>query len=101
MKTTQKEKEMMIRLNIEELGAREVRLLKTMSALMVNVLTAEDESEYFDSSAELFRKAAELIHSSHFAKSDKQMDYGTQALEYAVDYLNEISEVSNKSEMDN
>ncbi len=95
---TPKEKELLIKLNIEELTPVQVRLLKSLNSLLTSVVTAEDESEYFESSAALMKKAAELIKSSNFAKTNKNMNYADQAVEYAVDFL---SEDSDKDNLDN
>ena len=84
-----KKSELTITLNTEELTPEQVRLLKAMSALMTNVLAADEESEYFEASAQLMKKAADLIRKSHFARDNKEMPYGEQAVEYAVDFLNE------------
>lgn len=86
---TSKTKEIVIKLNVEELSPAQVRLLKTITTMLTTVLTAEEESEYFDSSAELLRKTVELIKKSHFAQTNKNMDYAEQAVEFAIDFLDE------------
>jgi hypothetical protein len=86
---TTKKSEITITLNTEDMTAEQVRILKAMSALMTNVLTSDEESEYFEASAQLMKKAAELIRKSHYAHDHKQIPYGEQALEYAVDFLND------------
>lgn len=86
---SQKEKELLIKLNVEELSATQVRLVKSVNAMLAQVLTADDEAEYFEMSAELMRKTAELIKHSAFAEQNKSMSYGEQAVEFAVDFLNE------------
>lgn len=84
-----KDKELNIKLNTEELNPTQVRLVKTMTALLSHLLTAEDESEYFNASAEFLRKAAEVIKHAQFAEQNTHMNYGEQAVEFAVDFLNE------------
>lgn len=96
----QKEKELLMKLNTEGLTAAQVRILKSLHNLMANVLTSEDESEYFEASAELMKKTAELIKHSQFALHNKEMSYGDQAVEFAVDTLNETME-DDKSILDN
>lgn len=88
----QKEKEITMKLNTEGLTPVQVRILKSLHSLMANVLTAEEEAEYFETSAELLKKTAELIKHSQFALQNKNMDYGDQAVEFAVDTLNENGE---------
>jgi erythromycin esterase-like protein len=96
---TSKNKELIITLNVEDLTPVQVRLLKSLNALLTTVVTADDEAEYFDSSAELMRKAAEVIKNSDFARKNTQMNYGEQALEFAVDFLHENLE--KKENLDN
>jgi hypothetical protein len=89
MHLTPKKSDITITLNTEGLTAEQIRIMKAMSALMTNVLAADEEGEYFEASAQLMKKAAELIRKSQFAKDQKQIPYGEQAVEYAVDFLNE------------
>lgn len=86
---TSKSKELVIKLNVEELTSVQVRLLKSINALLTTVVTADDEAEYFDTSAELMRKTAELIKAADFPKNNAQMDYAEQALEFSLDFLQE------------
>ena len=85
----QKQKELVIKLNIEELTPTQVRLIKSINSLISNVLSADEEAEYFDMSSELIRKTAELIKHSEFADQNKNMAYGDQAVEFAIDFLHE------------
>ena len=84
-----KNNELNIKLNTEDLSPTQVRLIKTMNALLAHVLTADDESEYFDASAEFLRKAAEVIKHAQFANENTHMNYGNQAVEFAIDFINE------------
>lgn len=83
------QKELTMKLDTETLTPAQVKILKSMHSLIANVLTTDDESEYFETSAELLKKATELIKHSQFATENKNMSYGEQAVEYAVDTLNE------------
>ena len=94
-------KELVIKLSTEELSATQVRLLKNINALLTQVLTADEEGEYFETSAELLKQVATAINESHYPAAHKSADYGTQAVEYAVDFLNESLEDQNLSNMDN
>ena len=97
----QKDKELLIKMNVEEMSSVQVRLVKSLNYLMAHVLTAEDESEYFEASAELMKKAVELIKHADFAKNNKNMDYAEQAVEFSVDFLNESMNGNNGGSCDN
>lgn len=84
-----KEKELTMKLNVEGLTPTQIRLIKSIHSLLANVVSSEDEAEYFEMSAELMKKAAEVIKHSQFAMDHKEMAYGNQAVEFAVDSLNE------------
>lgn len=94
-----KKNELLIKLDVEQLTPVQVRLLKSINALLTNVMTAEEEAEYFESSAELLRHAAEFIKAANYPKSHRTMDYAEQAVEYAVDFLNERT--AEKDSLDN
>jgi hypothetical protein len=97
----QKNNELLITLNVEELTPTQVRLIKSVNSLMAHVLIAEEEGEYFEASAELLKKAAELIKHSSFAVDNKGMNYGDQSVEFAVDFLNESIAENPLRNMDN
>ena len=82
-------KEILLQLNTEGLTPTQVRLLKNIHSLLNNILSCEDESEFFETSAGLFKKTAELIKYSQFSAQNKNMSYGHQAIEFALDNLNE------------
>lgn len=84
------ENELIIKLSTEDLNPTQIRLLKTVNSLLSHVLTAEDESEYFETSAELMKKVAEVIKHANFADKNKSIPYGDQAVEFSVDFINEI-----------
>jgi hypothetical protein len=94
-------KEIIIKINVDELSPTQVRLLKSVTSLMTNVLAAEDESEYFEMSAQLMKKVAETIKHSDFATKNKQMEYGDQAVEFAVDFINESLDQNSVQNIDN
>ena len=95
------EKELLLKLNTEEMTLTQIRLIKSVNALISHVLTAEDETEYFEVSAELIRKTAELIKHSDFAVSNSSMPYGNQAVEFAVDFLNDSMDSGKIGNIDN
>ena len=93
--------ELLLKLNTEEMTPTQIRLIKSVNALISHVLTAEDETEYFEVSAELIRKTAELIKHSSFAASNTSIPYGEQAVEFAVDFLNESLDSGKIGNIDN
>lgn len=100
-KLEQKENELTIKLSVEELSPTQIRLIKSMTSLMVHALSAEDESEYFETSSQLLKKAAELIKHANFAENHKAMAYGEQAVEYSIDFLNESLSDNKLGNIDN
>ncbi len=93
--------ELLLKLNAEELTPTQVRLLKSVMSLLGHVLTAEDESEYFDCSADLMKKVAETIKHADFATKNKKMAYGNQAVEFAIDFINETLDQNKLQNIDN
>lgn len=98
---TKKEKELLLKMDTEGLTSTQVRLVKSIHTLLANVLTSEEEGEYFENSAELMKKAAELIKHSNFAVNHKAMSYGDQAVEFSVDNLNECMDENKIQNLDN
>jgi hypothetical protein len=101
MQDLNKEKDLLIKISTQELTPTQVRLLKSINSLMSHVLSAEDESEYFETSAELLRKTAELIKHADYAQNNKDISYGEQAVEFAVDFLNETLQTNGLHNIDN
>ena len=98
---TKKEHELLIKLNVEEMTPRQVRLVKNITSLLTSVVSADEESEFFDSSSELFKKVAELVKHSQFAESNRKINYGEQAVEFSIENLNETLAASNLHNIDN
>ena len=88
--STIKEK-IFIEINTSELSSAQIRSIKTLNVLLEHVLTAENEGEYFDGSAEVMRLCASLIKQSQFIQNTQLSDipYAKQALEFSVDMLQE------------
>lgn len=95
------EKELVIKLSTEELSDKQVRLVKTINSLLTHVLTADEEGEYFEASAALLKQVATAVNQSNFSTAHKNMDYGTQAVEFAVDTLSESLEGTSLISIDN
>lgn len=82
-----KKSELQINLSSEDLDSTQVRLIKMMNSLMNQILTAEDETEYFELSAALIKKSAEIIKASDYAKKNKDLPVGKQAVEFSIDFF--------------
>lgn len=96
-----KEKEVTMKMDTDGLTTVQVRLIKSIHALMANVLASDEEGEYFDASAELLKKTAELIKHANFAVENNNMSYGDQAVEFSVDTLNESMDENKVHNLDN
>lgn len=96
-----KEQELHIKLNVEEMTPTQVRLIKNITSLLTNVVSADEESEFFDASSELFKKVAELVKHSQFAETNRKINYGEQAVEYSIDNLNESLDGQSLHNIDN
>ena len=85
-------KTIQIKLDVSELSPQQVRLIKSINTLLVQVLSAPDETEYFEGASEFMKQAASAIKQAHFVETAKGMsniNYGDQALEFAIDTLSE------------
>lgn len=80
-----------ISVDASELSATQVRLLKSLNAMIKHVVTTDSESEFFDGSAECMRICASLIKQAKFIEAFKaeEIPYAEQALEYSIDILQE------------
>jgi hypothetical protein len=96
-----KEKELLMKIETDGLSTTQVRLVKNIHALLANVLAADEESDFFEMSAELMKKTAELVKHANFAVQNKNMSYGDQAVEFAVDSLSEAMEENQINNFDN
>tara|TARA_B100001971_G_scaffold129103_1_gene119024 strand:+ start:67616 stop:67933 length:318 start_codon:yes stop_codon:yes gene_type:complete len=79
-----------LKFDTTELNAQQIRLVKSIATLLGHVLTTDDESEYFDGSAELMQLIAGAIKQSNFNSiwcENKDIEYSTQALEFCLDSL--------------
>ena len=94
-------KEIVLKINIDAMTPTQVRLLKNVTSLLTSVLSSDEEGEYFEMSSELLRKTAELIKHSDYATMNKDMSYGDQAVEFAIDFLNEILDEQKNHNLDN
>ncbi len=85
------DKKLAIDIDVNELNAAQVRLIKSVNSMMAKLLTTKDESAFFNDSAELMRICASLIKQCNFAEEFKMngIPYAEQALEYSMDLVQE------------
>lgn len=96
-----KDKELFLKMETEGLSSTQIRLIKNIHSLLAAVVTSEEEGEYFEASAELVKKAAELIKHSNFPITHKNISYGDQAVEFAIDSVNESMNENKINNFDN
>lgn len=96
------------KLNIEidtnGLTEAQVRLIRSLNAMLTHVLLTDEESEFFDGSAEFMRMCASLIKQSQFTErllKENNIPYADQALEFAVDVLSENMTLKKVLQYDN
>ena len=77
---------LLLKVDTFDLNPAQVRLLKHINTLLVHVISAEEESEYFEVSAELIKQTASLIQNTNFTNNKNVTQ---QALEFAIDFLND------------
>ncbi len=95
--TLNKKQPISIQLDSSELSPAQIRLIKSLNTIVAHVLTTDDESEFFEGSAECMRLCASLIKQSYFAqelKDQDQIPYADQAIEYSMDVLQDSLEGS-------
>lgn len=92
-----------IEIDTSEMTPAQVRLIKSLNHMLVHVIRAEEEGEFFDGSAEFMRMCASIIKQAKFPdtwESDK-IPYAEQALEYSMDIVQEFISNANVVTYDN
>ncbi len=81
---------MKLEIDTSELSPAQIRLLKSIHSMASQVMTSENESDYFEGSTEVMRLCASMIMEANFSKNAKSrsaIPYAEQALEYSVSIL--------------
>lgn len=97
-------KKLNIEIDTTGLSPAQVRLIRSLNAMLTHLLVTDEESEFFDGSAEFMRMCASLIKQSHFTEmlmAEDNIPYADQALEFAVDVLSEHMTLSKVVTYDN
>ena len=104
MGTAKLKDQISIDIDTNGLTPAQVRLIRSINTLLLHVVKTDDESEFFDGSAEFMRMCASLIKQSYFANELKNLEdisYAEQALEYSMDVLQECMEGAKIVQYDN
>ena len=91
-------------INFDEknISPSQVRLLKSLNALLLQNMTTQSESEFFETCAEMMRVCAGMINQSKFPReSNDKVPYAKQAIEYSIDVLQEHVEDNTINRYDN
>lgn len=74
----------------KKLSPSQIRLMKSLNALLLQNMTTQSEGEFFDTCAEMMRVCAGMINQSKFPKeAEGKIPYAKQAIEYSIDVLQE------------
>ncbi len=92
-----------IEIDTTEMTPAQVRLIKSLNHMLVHVIRAEEEGEFFDGSAEFMRMCAAIIKQAKFPDTwaSDSIPYADQALEYSMDIVQEFMSNSNVVTYDN
>lgn len=102
MKTMTPAAPLKLTVDTRELTPTQLRLLKQTHSILLQALTAEDEAEYFEASSQLLKLSIQAIKHSSFPASKRDgIAYDEQALEYALDSLNEALSNNGHINLDN
>lgn len=102
MKSTTTTEALKLTVDTTDLSPAQVRVLKQLHTMMMQVLTAEDEAEYFECSAQMLKQAVQLVKHASFPTHQRDgIPYGEQAIEYAVETLNEALNNNGHINLDN
>lgn len=72
----------------QRLTAEQDRLVKSVKAMLVHAIKTDSETDFFETSSELFRLVATAIKRSDFVNENKSaIAYDKQVLEFCIDIL--------------
>lgn len=85
-----------------DLTPTQVRIIKQAHTMLLQALTAEDEAEYFEAAAQLLKQSMQAIKHANFPVTQRDgIPYDEQAIEYALDGLNEALNTNGHINLDN
>lgn len=91
-------------INFDEsrLTPAQVRLIKTLNALLLHNMTTPNEAEFFETCAEMMKVCAGMINQASFSTgAPGDIPYAKQAIEYSIDVLQEQVDDDKVTRLDN
>lgn len=91
--STLKRKKILLEIETDELSPAQIRLIRSINTMLGHIVSTDEESEFFEGSAELMRMCASLIKQANFANDLKGLNdipYAQQALEYSMDTIQDL-----------
>lgn len=86
------ENKLKVDIDTTELKSHQVRLIKSLNTLVSNLMTTDNEEDFFETTNELVRMIANAVKKSNFAEvycEGEAIPYAEQALEFALDHLSD------------
>ena len=83
---------LLIPVDTSGLNPQQIRLIKTVNSLLSNVLTTDNEEDFFETSLELMQAVASAVKQANFNhkhSKNEQIHYANQALEFSLDALSD------------
>lgn len=95
--------ELTFKFETSDLTPVQQRLLKHIHTLTVHLLKTDDESEYFEASAEILKQVVSMIKHSDFPTQSKnrKIPYAEQSIELALEQIFETVEQKKHINYDN
>ena len=84
-------KKLNLEIDTSKMSPSQIRLIRTINTTISQVAITEDESEFFELSAELMKQLASMIQQANFHDrlSTADINYADQAVEFSIDSVNE------------
>jgi hypothetical protein len=90
METKENNNKRSLTLEVTGLAPHQIRLIKSVNSLLTNVLTTDDEEDFFETSFELMQAVASAVKQANFNDQhgkNEHIHYANQALEFSLDAL--------------
>jgi hypothetical protein len=82
-------KKLTLEFDTAEMTPQQIRLIKSINMLLSNIIITDDESDYFESCAEMMKQIAAAVKQANFNDFPpyEHIPYAEQALEYSIDNI--------------